>query len=133
MEPHGSRRNLVPQRKINRTQLQNLYSHPGPETVGSPALGGYSVVEVHNMKRTLAVLGMLAATSVTPTLAADLSRPVYKAPPPMTAPIAVFNWTGFYIGANAGAGWSGHDGQSFLVPGVSNPVHLGGNHNAGFI
>ena len=35
--------------------------------------------------------------------AADLSQPVYKAPPPPPAP--VYNWTGFYIGGNAG--WIG--------------------------
>jgi outer membrane immunogenic protein len=36
--------------------------------------------------------------------AADLGRPVYKAPPP--APPPVFNWTGFYIGGNAGYDWN---------------------------
>lgn len=36
-------------------------------------------------------------------LAADLSRPITKAPP---APIPVFSWTGFYIGANIGGAWS---------------------------
>jgi len=30
--------------------------------------------------------------------AADLGRPVYKAPPPPPPP--VYNWTGFYIGGN---------------------------------
>ena len=37
-------------------------------------------------------------------LAADLSRPppAYKAPP---AVVPVFNWAGWYIGANAGYGW----------------------------
>jgi outer membrane immunogenic protein len=37
-------------------------------------------------------------------MAADLSaRPLYKAAPP---PLPVFSWTGFYIGAHVGAGWS---------------------------
>jgi len=31
--------------------------------------------------------------------AADIARPVYKAPP---APITTYNWTGFYIGGNVG-------------------------------
>lgn len=35
--------------------------------------------------------------------AADLGRPVYKAPPPPAAPVQ--NWTGWYVGLNAGYGW----------------------------
>ena len=37
--------------------------------------------------------------------AADIARPVYKAPPPVPAS---YNWTGFYLGANLGGGW-GHE------------------------
>jgi outer membrane immunogenic protein len=49
----------------------------------------------------LAALGMAAA----PASAADLAaRPYVKAPPPMIAPI--YDWTGFYIGANGGWGES---------------------------
>ena len=48
----------------------------------------------------LAVLGMAA-----PASAADLAaRPYTKAPPPVLAPI--YDWTGFYIGANGGWGQS---------------------------
>ena len=43
----------------------------------------------------LALLGMAA-----PASAADL--PVKAPPPPVVAP--VYNWTGFYIGANGGWG-----------------------------
>ncbi|CAN7292297.1 outer membrane beta-barrel protein [Bradyrhizobium sp. LjRoot220] len=51
-------------------------------------------------------LGMLAVVAMTGTAsAADLAaRPYTKAPPPPIA--AVYDWTGFYIGANAGGGWS---------------------------
>ncbi|HEY4738380.1 MAG TPA: hypothetical protein VIH63_13405, partial [Xanthobacteraceae bacterium] len=36
--------------------------------------------------------------------AADLSvAPLYKAPPPQVS--SVYNWTGFYLGANGGGGW----------------------------
>src|SRR5690349_19862192 len=38
-----------------------------------------------------------------PALAADLpaAMPAYKAPPAVT----VYNWNGFYVGANGGIGW----------------------------
>jgi outer membrane immunogenic protein len=43
----------------------------------------------------------LAALLAGPAMAADL-KPVYKAPPPVTA---VYNWTGWHVGASAGYGW----------------------------
>jgi len=53
------------------------------------------------MKRlTLAILG-LAPFVAAPALAADLPRPVYKAPPP----VYFFSWTGCYIGGNVGGAW----------------------------
>jgi len=49
--------------------------------------------------------------------AADLPRaPVYKAPPP----VALFSWTGFYIGANVGYSW-GRATQTATVAGVAIP------------
>jgi outer membrane immunogenic protein len=52
----------------------------------------------NTMKKFL--LGILGAVAVTaPALAADLPM---KAPPPMLAPL--YNWSGFYIGANGGWG-----------------------------
>jgi len=46
--------------------------------------------------------GLLATAMAMPSFAADLSRPVYKAPAYYVAP---FSWTGFYIGLNGGYGW----------------------------
>jgi outer membrane immunogenic protein len=43
----------------------------------------------------IAVAGLIA----TPAVAADIAA---KAPPPAPAP--VYNWTGFYVGGNAGVG-----------------------------
>jgi outer membrane immunogenic protein len=72
---------------------------------------------------TLAFALLFAATSA--ALAADLiPPPVYAAP--------VYNWTGFYIGGNIGAGWSGLSstnfsdtlGSSFTAP--TNVQFLGG-------
>jgi outer membrane immunogenic protein len=39
-----------------------------------------------------------------PVLAADLNKPVYKAPPP-PPPAPVYSWTGWYVGGNVGYSW----------------------------
>lgn len=65
------------------------------------------------------LLGTVALmTLVAPAAAADLAaRPYTKAPPPILAPI--YDWTGFYIGANGGWGssrncWDQTPGGVFL-------------------
>ena len=56
-------------------------------------------------KYLLGAVGLIALGIVTPASAADLAaRPYTKAPPPMVAPI--YDWSGFYIGANGGYAWS---------------------------
>ena len=37
--------------------------------------------------------------------AADLNKPVYKAPPPVPVLAPVYNWTGGYVGLNGGVDW----------------------------
>jgi outer membrane immunogenic protein len=49
-----------------------------------------------------ACTGLLAVAMATPSFAADLPRPAYKAP--LYSP-TVFSWSGFYIGLNGGYGW----------------------------
>lgn len=49
--------------------------------------------------------------------AADMSRPVYKAPPP-AAP--VWSWTGFYLGGHVGGAWSD---ESATIPGFGTFGH----------
>jgi len=51
---------------------------------------------------TIAAVALLAASSA--AFAADLGVPA-KAPPPMMMP-PIYNWTGFYIGANLGGAWA---------------------------
>ena len=51
-----------------------------------------------------ALVAIIAASSAG---AADLSQPVYKAPPSVVPP--VYNWTGFYLGVNAGGAWGTSD------------------------
>jgi outer membrane immunogenic protein len=63
------------------------------------------------IKRLILVLaigaGLLAAAMVSPSLAADLRSPVYKAP--LAPVVAPFSWSGFYVGANAGYAWGKAD------------------------
>jgi outer membrane immunogenic protein len=60
------------------------------------------------MKRFIltACAGLLAATMATPSFAADLPRPAYKAPA-YVAP--VWTWSGFYVGVNGGYGFGNAD------------------------
>jgi outer membrane immunogenic protein len=49
----------------------------------------------------------------TPALAADLGKPVYKAPPPPPAPVCI--WCGFYVGVNAGGHWAHVSDPAFFA------------------
>jgi outer membrane immunogenic protein len=91
------------------------------------------------MKRLLAsaLLGSLIAG---PAIAADLGRPIYKAPPPPP----VYNWTGCYLGAGGGYGFYNKDRQiisnglfegagptiEIVIPAPAGTV-LGGNETFG--
>ena len=52
------------------------------------------------------VFGQIASAADLPVKA-----PVYKAPPPPP----VYNWTGFYVGANAGWGWLRDNGNPYCI------------------
>lgn len=77
------------------------------------------------------LIALLATTSLafaftSAAQAADMpARMAVKAPPPVlyTPP---FSWTGFYIGANAGWGWSSGDGTITMGP-RSGPISGSGN------
>lgn len=65
---------------------------------------------------TLALAAATVALGVTAASAADLGqRPVYKAQP---APVAIYNWSGFYIGGHAGYAW-GREGITDNITGVT--------------
>jgi outer membrane immunogenic protein len=49
----------------------------------------------------VAVVGLIGK----PVLAADLNKPLYKAPPPPLPPAPIYTWTGWYVGGNVGYGW----------------------------
>ena len=53
------------------------------------------------------VAAVLTATPIA-AQAADAARPIYRTPAGV-----VYDWTGFYVGAHVGGGWTGGDnGQS---------------------
>jgi outer membrane immunogenic protein len=55
---------------------------------------------------------LIAAMTISATRAADIApAPYYKA-----APIVVYNWTGFYLGANVGGAWSTGDAHWAISP-----------------
>jgi outer membrane immunogenic protein len=72
------------------------------------------------MTRILIALFALIAALASPSFAADLSHPVYKAPPGMyVAP--PFSWTGFYVGINGGYGWGRSNWSSVATAGTPKP------------
>ena len=72
------------------------------------------------MKKTLLGIAALLALTGSSALAADLARPVYKAPPPPLPPVVT--WTGCYLGINGGGGWKSthyditHNSPAFFGP-----------------
>jgi outer membrane immunogenic protein len=64
------------------------------------------------MRRFVVALLSATAMSVVSANAADLpvKAPIYKAPPALP-----YNWTGFYVGGNAGYGWINDSGDPFCI------------------
>lgn len=52
------------------------------------------------MKKKLIFATVAAVCMCGVATAADIAKPVYKAPV-----VPIYSWTGFYVGANAGYGW----------------------------
>lgn len=79
------------------------------------------------MKKTsIALLAAVSVFALSQTAsAADMSRPVYKAPPP-AAP--VWSWTGFYLGAHLGGAWADESASipAFGTPGLDPSGFIGG-------
>lgn len=66
------------------------------------------------------LLSLLATTfSIGATQLASAADMPFKAPPP--APVAAYNWAGWYVGGNIGYGWGVHSdpGLSFVDPGAA--------------
>ena len=66
--------------------------------------------------RKLVLSASILAVSAVAASAADLAPQTYytKAPPP--APVAAYNWTGFYIGGSLGGDWIQNDNATLSLP-----------------
>jgi len=70
------------------------------------------------MRLLLSTTIMTAALGLGAAHAADLARPVYKAPP-APPPVTIYNWSGFYVGGQAGGAFSRQDwATDSLLPGL---------------
>ena len=65
-------------------------------------------------KLLLGSLALLALGAGGSALAADVRLPTFKAPPP----VAVYSWTGFYVGGNIGYSWGKAD-TDVAIPGFT--------------
>jgi outer membrane immunogenic protein len=89
-------------------------------------VGGANMRKCFGQLVALAVASFLGATSA--AVAADLSLPPLASP----AIPAVYDWTGFYVGGNLGAGWSGISDSNFsdtlgsTFTGATNTQFVGG-------
>jgi outer membrane immunogenic protein len=68
--------------------------------------------------KTVVCTAVVVALMGSPVLAADIAT---KAPLPAPMPYAAYNWTGFYVGLEAGGGWASSTTTVVTTPGTSNP------------
>jgi outer membrane immunogenic protein len=68
----------------------------------------------------LATVAFAAFGIATQASAADLAARPYTKAPPMIA--AIYDWSGFYIGANGGGGWSHNCWTALSAPGLGVPA-----------
>jgi outer membrane immunogenic protein len=79
---------------------------------------------------TAALVAVLSGSA----FAADL--PVRSVPPsPMYSPVSAYNWTGIYVGANAGYGWGNQNPLGLIAPqlGQNNSFNINGGMFGGTV
>jgi outer membrane immunogenic protein len=90
---------------------EKVYLHPWVELFDSaePGASGWKRLGrkgENNMKKLLpGAVGLVVLGLAAPAAAADLPARTYTKAPPYVA-ATVYDWSGFYIGANGGYGWS---------------------------
>ncbi len=84
------------------------------------------------MKKKLLFASAVLLAAISTASAADLSRPMYTKAPPPAAPV-LFNWTGFYVGLNAGGKWITNSddtvtggGTSIAITGINDSSWIAG-------
>jgi outer membrane immunogenic protein len=77
--------------------------------------------------KNFAVTGLAFAALVAPAMAADMAPLYDKVPLPAT------NWSGCYIGADVGAGWSSQDVSNAAEPGIDQAGVVGTINGAGAV
>jgi outer membrane immunogenic protein len=82
------------------------------------------------LRKSLILISSLLTVASASAFAADL--PTRKAPPPMYSPTPVYNWSGFYIGGNAGIGWSNGGNVTVADPKLG-PQSISVSSHSGFI
>jgi outer membrane immunogenic protein len=80
-------------------------------------------------KITLAAASFVALSTAAPVWAADMAL---KAPPPPAPIVAIYDWSGFYIGANGGWGQS-HNCWNFVTPAGATTVDACSDRSGGMI
>ena len=83
------------------------------------------------MKRIFVATLGLAAIAAAPAVAADLGPSAMPVKAPVMAPL-VYNWTGFYIGAHVGGGWSSKD-LTDCTGGLCDPFVAASTDPSGFL
>ena len=78
-----------------------------------------------------ALLAGVACAIAAPGFAADLSRPVPYTKAPIAAPVAAYNWSGFYLGGNPGGKWASYD--STITTGTGQVLGFSGHGDASFV
>jgi outer membrane immunogenic protein len=79
--------------------------------------------------KTLIRAAILVLGAGLPAVAADLPM---NAPPPMESPGPIYDWTGFYIGANGGFGWA-NGGHVRVDDPINGPYSIGLATRTGFL
>jgi outer membrane immunogenic protein len=84
------------------------------------------------MKKILqAAAGLLAVGMTAPLFAADLPASTYPKAPAMVSPVSVYDWSGFYVGANIGGAWDNSTATNTALNGTF--VSSGTSSNTGVI
>jgi outer membrane immunogenic protein len=82
------------------------------------------------MRRICLVVVAAGAAISQSALAADMPVRVAPQPAPYVSPVSVYNWTGFYVGANIGGAWSNasaSDPTGALFAPIGSSIHDNGS------